>query len=82
MISYNLHWCIFPSPFFDILQCKRDKQIRRITVHRAATNLTLKKVKDEGQGQSVLPIDRACHRTMYAKYQCSIINILEDMIQV
>ena len=36
-----------------------NKQIRRIVVPRAATNLTLKKVK--GQGHGMVPIERDCH---------------------
>ena len=36
------------------------KQIQRIVVSRAATNLTLKKVK--GQGHGMVPIERACHK--------------------
>ena len=42
-------------PFGFILK----KQIRRIVVTHAATNLTLKKVK--GQGHGILPIEGACH---------------------
>ena len=36
------------------------KQIQRIVVPRAATNLTLKKVK--GQGHDMVPIERAYHK--------------------
>ena len=39
-----------------------NKQIRRIVVPRAATNLTLKKVKGQGQGHGMVPIERACHK--------------------
>ena len=42
------------------------KQIRRIVVPSAATNLTLKKVK--GQGHGMVPIESACHKD----YACQI----------
>ena len=39
-----------------------NKQIQRIVVPRAATNLTLKKVKGQGQGHDMVPIERAYHK--------------------
>ena len=41
---------------------KWNKQIRRIVVPRPATNLTLMWVKGQGQGHSMVPIERACHK--------------------
>ena len=53
---------------------KSNKQIRRIVVPCAATNLTLKKVK--GQGHGMVPIERAC-------MHCDIIknNIIKQFQQ-
>ena len=44
------------------LVVKCNKQIRRIVVHRPATNLTLKKVKGQGQGHDMVSIERACYK--------------------
>ena len=41
---------------------KSYKQIQRIVVPRAATNLTLKKVQGQGQGHGMDPFERACHK--------------------
>ena len=54
------------------LALKEEKQIRRIVVPHAATHLTLKKV--EGQGHSMVPIERACHKDHACQIQCSTIN--------
>ena len=44
------------------LNHKMNKQIQRIVVPRAATNLILKKVKGQGQGHDMVPIERAYHK--------------------
>ena len=59
-----------------------NKQIRRIVVPRAATDLTLKKVKGQGQGHGMCQLKGLVTRTMHAKYQYSIFNTSEDMSQV
>ena len=39
-----------------------NKQIRRIVIPCVAEKLTLKNVKVRGQGHSMVPIERACHK--------------------
>ena len=52
-------------------------------VPRAATNLTLKKVKSQGQGHDMVPIERVCRKDHACKkYQYAIFNISEDMSKV
>ena len=55
-VTVHQFYCILHLCF------KNYKQIRRIVVSRAATNLTLKKVKGQGQGYGMVPVERACHK--------------------
>ena len=41
---------------------KKVTKIQRIVVPRAATNLTLKKVKGQSQGHDMVQIERAYHK--------------------
>ena len=54
----------YPAQFQTIMITRVDfhtnKQIQRIVVPRAATNLALKKV--QGQGHDMVPIETACHK--------------------